>query len=308
MLELNLQMFAEGGAPAGAPTGGEGQPAQSPGDMQAAAGLEKLRAKRPQPQHVEFELPTQQQPAQSPPAEQPKPTFEDLIKGEYKEDFGKEVSRIVQERLKNSKQAEAKLEKLSPALEALVKKYGLEEGDLDGLVKKITDDDALYEDEALERGIPVETLKQMKQLEQQKNYLERMQAQRMQEEAMQKHFQHLATQAEELRKVYPGFDLQAELGNEQFARLTHPSVNVPLRTIYEIVHKDEILGGAMQYTAQKVSEGLSNSMRATANRPAENGLNATSNAVKLSENAHTWPPEVLKQMREDIKRGKKFVM
>ena len=125
---------------------------------------------------------------------------------------------------------------------------------------------------------------------------------------MQKHFQHLATQAEELRKVYPGFDLQAELGNEQFARLTHPSVNVPLRTIYEIIHKDEILGGAMQYTAQKVSEGLSNSMRVTANRPAENGLNATSNAVKLSENAHTWPPEVLKQMREDVKRGKKYVM
>ena len=56
MLDLNLQMFAEGGAPAGAPTGGEGQPAQSPGDMQAAAGLEKLRAKRPQPQRVEFEL------------------------------------------------------------------------------------------------------------------------------------------------------------------------------------------------------------------------------------------------------------
>jgi hypothetical protein len=101
-------------------------------DMQAAYAPQESQQESPQAE------------GQSPPAAT-KPTFEELIKGEYKDDFGKHVSSIVQDRLKNSKQAEETLGKLTPALEALFKKNGIADGDIDGLVKKITDDDSLYE-------------------------------------------------------------------------------------------------------------------------------------------------------------------
>lgn len=46
---------------------------------------------------------------------------------------------------------------------------------------------------------------------------------------------------------------------------------VDARTAYEVVHKDEIIGGAMQYTAQRVQEKVVNDIRARGMRPPENG-------------------------------------
>ena len=310
MIKLYLQMFAEGGegGATASPAAPAGQPAQSPGDKQAAAALEKLRERLPKQQkRVEFELPTKQQPAQpvqTPPAEPAKPKFEDLIKGEFKEDFSKHTSEIVKDRLKNVKPKADAYDELTPALEVLFKKHGLEVGDVKGLVNKITNDDSLYEDEALQKGIPVETLKEMKALEKQAAQLRQYQQQQAEEAAMQKHFLKITEQAQTVKQLYPSFDLQAEMNNPAFARLTHPSVGVDVKTAYEVIHHDQIQPAMAAAIAQKTSEKLANSMQAGVNRPSENGLNPSSNAVKLSEDAHTWSPEVLRQIAEDTKRGK----
>lgn len=269
------------------------------GGAQQAGGEQPQAVQQIQAQQAEAKR-------QTPPAKE-RPSFDELVKGDYKEDFGKAVSAIVQDRLKHTKQAAETLEKLTPALEALLQKHGLKEGDYEGLVAKITDDDALYEDEALQRGIPVDTLKQMKKLEADKAQLQRMQAERMQEAQVQKHFQNLVTQGDALRQIYPGFDLNTELQNPRFFELTKPGVGVDVRTAYEVVHRDEIIGGAMQYTAQQTAQKLSSAMASGANRPSENGLNSSAGPVNLNTDFRKMATEdraSFDKLVQAIKRGR----
>ena len=321
MMKLVLQLFADGAAgnagagPAGADGAGAAGNAAA-GVTPSAAGMEfKSRTGR------KYSVPTPgaeqtktapAQPAQAQktpegqtsPAASTKPTFEELIKGDYKDDFGKVTSAIVKERLKNSKEAEEKLNKLTPALEALFQKHGLQDGDIEGLVNKITDDDSLYEDEALQKGIPVQTLKEMKKLQSEKANLDKMQAERMQEAQIQKHFQTLVEQSEQVKQMYPGFDLQAELKNPEFFELTRPEVRIPVMKAYQLVHQDEIIGGAMQFTAKKTAEKLSQSMASGSFRPSENGLSQNSNAPNLTDDPHNWAPDRMRKAMDLVKRGR----
>ena len=107
------------------------------------------------------------------------PSFEELIKGKYKNDFDDRVQNIVQNRVKNIKTYEEQMQELSPALEVLAEKYGVDDpGDIKSLVDAITNDDELYEEEAEERGIDVETLKHIKHIERQNQAFTEEMAQR----------------------------------------------------------------------------------------------------------------------------------
>jgi hypothetical protein len=325
MRKLYLQLFADGAAGAGPGAGASGTPGPAgtnattaPGVTPSAAGMEfKTRTGRkvtvPMPGAEQTKTAPaqpaqgQKQPdGQTSPAASTKPTFDELIKADpdYQKAHGDKVSEAVRLRLKNSKDAEAKLDKLTPALEALFKKNGLEDGDIDGLVNKITDDDSLYEDEALQRGIPVDTLKQMKKLEGEKANLQKMQSERMQEETIQKHFQTLVEQSDQVKQMYPGFDLQTELQNPEFFELTRPEVRIPVLKAYQLVHQNEIIGGAMQFTAQKTAEKLSNAMASGSYRPSENGLSQNANAPSLTDNPHNWSKDRVNKAIELVKRGR----
>jgi hypothetical protein len=149
----------------------------------------------------------------------------------------------------------------------------------------------------------VDTLKEMKALESEKAVLQRMQAERMQEQALQNHFQRLVEQGEQVKQMYPGFDLRAEMQNPQFVELTRPGVNVDVMTAYRVVHNDEIVGGAMQVSAQKTAEKLSNAMRANASRPTENGLFTASKSVNMQEDPKTWSKDRYQRALAIAKKG-----
>ena len=89
--------------------------------------------------------------------------FEKLIKGEYKDEYGKRVEDTVQKRLKSSKETVEKFEALTPVLELLGSKYGADYNDIEALKNAILEDDSYYEEEALEKGLTVEQLKEIKQ-------------------------------------------------------------------------------------------------------------------------------------------------
>lgn len=314
MVELNLQMFADGaggdGGAAGAAPAGPGPQATSPGDMEAAAALEKLRQKRQQkgrPPHVEYIRESEaqaagQQPATAEQAQQGE-SYEDLIKGRYKDDNDRQIQSIVQARIKNIKQAEEALEKIRPALEILARQKGKDPSDIDGLVKSITEDDSLYEEEALEKGLPVQTLKQMKTLERDAETMRQQLEQQRQRSQVEAHLQKLVQQADAAKQLYPQIDLRSELQNPEFVRLTSPSVGIDVRTAYEVVHRDTLQPAIMQYAAQKSAEKLSNAVRSGSNRPSENGLKTNPNAVVISDNPRQWPKEYLKKIRDEVMRG-----
>ena len=276
---LNLQLFAEGGAAGGDGAGGEGQ-----GVTGAAAMPQTKGAKNPLA-NVQYgvqqgeEVPAAEVQEQEPQAQIDRSAeFEKLIKGDYKEQFDAKVQDIVQKRLKSSKETVDKYNSLTPTLELLAKKYGVADPtDIEALNKAIQNDNELYEEEALEQGMSVEKFKEFKQMQRDNAALKAKQDEIQRQENGRKLYESWMTQAEDAKKVYPSFDLRTEMQNEKFVDLLRSNIDV--RTAYEVLHKDDIISGAMQYTAKTIESKIAKKIAANGARPSENGVGSQSAAV-----------------------------
>ena len=196
-------------------------------------------------------------------------------------EYNKQMQATVQSRLRSAKGAEDALGKLTPALELLARKHGLDPAamDYDALAKAISDDESYYEDKALEMGVSVETAKQIDQQERATARAQRQEAQNLEQQKIQQHFQKLQQQGEEMKKVFPDFDLRKELQNPAFVRMTSPNVGISVEDAYYAVHRKELQTAAMQVTAQMTAKKVSNAIQAGTRRPAENGINGQAPSV-----------------------------
>lgn len=277
-LKLNLQLFAEEGGAAPADSGFATAPAESP-DTGGGAGEGEQVA----------------------PAGEPE-TFESLIGkgGRYKKEFDAKVQDAINRRFRNQQDLQGRLDQVNPLLAMLAGRYEVPAGangevDLNALQQKIMDDDSMFEQAAFERGMDVKDYKHMRQLEMENDRLNRMAQANAQEEANRREFNRLWEEGEQLKGIYPDFDLGTELQNADFARLL--SNQIPLRTAYEVIHKDDILASGMQYAVQRTKENVSRSIQSGMNRPAENGTSS-----RAAGDAGTVDPR--KFTREDFARIK----
>lgn len=290
--DLNLQLFAEGAGAGDGGTGSEGTQGVNTGA--AALPLTKGEKKNPLA-NVKYgkqaedtaqvaNVQTKVTDADGNTAEviDRNAEFEKLIKGEFKDLYDAKMQDTIQKRLKGTKETVEKFEALSPMFEMLSKKYGVDATDTKALMKAIEDDDSYYEQEAMEKGVSVEQLKEIKKMERENAELKkRMDAQESEKRTAQIWSEWLK-QAEQLKTVYPKFDFETELKNPEFAQYIRiPGVDV--RKAYELAHKDDIIAGAMQFTAQTVERKLANKIMANGARPNENGMNSQSAAVVKSD-------------------------
>ena len=294
----SLQIFAEGA--------GDGGTAQGQGAMAEAASQQTKGAKNPLAD-VKYGIQEEAAPA----AEVQKPTeapdlnaeFEKLIKGQYKEQYDARVQDTIQKRLKSSKETVDKYNALTPTLELLASKYGVDANDIEALSKAISDDDAYYEQEALEKGMSVKQLKEIKKMERENADLRRQMQEAQRQENGKKLYAAWMTQAEDAKKVYPGFDLKTEMNNPKFLDLLKSNIDV--RTAYEVLHKDEIIPAAMQFTAQTVEKKIAKSIASGASRPTENGMSSQSAAVVKSDVSQLSKADRAEIIRR-VQRGEKI--
>ena len=277
-LEADLQLFAEesGGFPDAGGTGDAGGFPVDAAQDSASSGDEEIgfpdltqgsQGQKPQPAQPQAADPQQSAPA----AEDLQAQWNEMRNGKFKEFFNRDTQSIVQNRLKDAKSAEESMGKLAPALSLLAKKFGVKEGDLDDLIQHITDDDSLYEDEALERGMDVATLKQIKQMEAQNEQLRAREEERSAREAAQAHVMDLVRQSHEVQQMYPGFDLQKEMQNPEFRRLTAPEMGLGVKMAYQLIHMDELQSQYVQAGAQQAEAKLASARQRNSARPTENG-------------------------------------
>ena len=214
-------------------------------------------------------------------------------------EYNKQMQLTVQSRLKNAKASEEALSKLAPALELLARRHGLdaENMDYEAIAKAINDDDAYYEDKALEMGVSLETAKRMDQQERDKARQQREEARNLEQQKIQNHFMRLEQQGEALKKVFPKFDLRTELQNPVFARMTSPNVGVSVEDAYHAVHRKEIMQAGMQVTAQQTAQKISNAIQAGYRRPDENGTSGQSASVTTFDYS-----KASKEQRDALKR------
>ena len=225
-------------------------------------------------------------------------------------EYNKQMQSVVRSRLKSAQGAEETLGKITPALELLARKYNLDPNnmDYDALAKKISDDDGYYEDKALQMGVSVETAKKIDQQERDTARQQREEERTLQEQKIRAHIDKLQQQGEALKKVFPSFDLRKELQNPAFARMTSPNVGISVEDAYYAVHRNEIQTAAMQATAQKTAQKISNSIQAGSRRPNEAGVSSQAPSVTTfdySKASREQREAFKKDMRERWARGEK---
>ena len=274
---LSLQVFAEGA--------GDGGTAQGQGVTAEAASQQTKGVKNPL---TDVKYGIQEDVAPAAEVQQttevqtdPEAEFEKLIKGQYKAQYDARMQDTIQKRLKSNKETVDKYNALQPVLETLAKKHGVDASDIEALQKAIEADDYYFEEEALEKGITVQQLKQIRSMERENADLKRQMQEQQTRENAEKLYAGWMNQAEEAKKVYPSFDLRAEMNNPKFVDLLRSNIDV--RTAYEVLHKDEIIPAAMQFTAKTVESKIAKKIAANGARPAENGMSSGSAALVKSD-------------------------
>ena len=301
---LNLQLFADGGAGAGA---GDGGTAQGQG-VTGAAALPQTKGEKNNPlasvkYGIQEEAPAAE--VQNETVAQPdrNAEFEKLIKGEYKDLYDAKMQDTIQKRLKGQKDTVDKYNALQPVLEILGKKHGVDATDIEALTKAIEEDDSYFEDEALERGMSVQQLKEIKKMERENADLKAQMEEAQRQENGKKLYAQWMQQAEDAKKVYPSFDIKAEMNNPKFVDLLRSNIDV--RTAYEVLHKDEIIPAAMQFTAQTVESKLAKKIASNGARPSENGMSSQSAAVVKSDVSQLSKEDRAEIIRR-VQRGEKI--
>ena len=133
-------------------------------------------------------------------------SFDTLVKGRFKEDYGKTVQDIVTKRLKSARQSRESAERFLPVIRALGEKYGIDTSDLDRVDIQSLQDRISGKGEA-----------EAKQAENDKRFF------------------RLVREGRELAQQYPSFSMEKEMASPEFSRMVW--AGVPVKTAYSGLYR-----------------------------------------------------------------------
>ncbi len=286
MDKLDLQLFGEGGDGGAAGDAGEGGGSAAEiniGDVLADGTVvdESIASSMREFPELYATLSKEQQAhAQVPGQDQAKavqeqagnetgdgPTREEWeeAKKKFKKFFGEDVHASVNDRFKNQADATKQLERQQKVLDAMMKHAGV--NTFEELEEAVTSD--ALEEEAAEKDIPVEVLRQMKELEaaNAQHTENEQKAQRM------AHINGLIQQGQELQKIYPDFDVIKELNeNPRFVELTSPGVGLSVQEAFQALHGQDMQAQILAMGVQAGKEQTARAVRANGMRPVEGAI------------------------------------
>lgn len=301
---LNLQLFADGAAGGT----GDGGTAQGTGVTGTAAGSQDTGDKSVPLSSVKYGVQEEGAPAAVVQKATEEPAdlnaeFEKLIKGQYREQYNSRVQDTIQKRLRGNSETVEKYNALTPTLEILGKKYGVDPSDPAALAKAIEEDDSFFERAADEAGMSVPQYKNFLKVQRENAELKKQMQEQQTKDNANKLYSKWLHDGEAVKQIYPSFNLEAEMQNPEFLNLLKNNVN--LRTAYEVMHRDEIIPAAMQFAAQTVEKNLANKIAANGARPVENGLGGQAPSVTKSDVSQLSPKD-LKEIQRRVANGERI--
>lgn len=210
-------------------------------------------------------------------------SFDDYVKA-HKDEASKWFQKQFNRRHADYNQLKSKADSAAKVMDVLAAKYGLEAGDYEGITKAIGGDDSMYEDAAIEAGMTVEQYKRFAEAQAENRRLRDAQKQFEQQQQIQRQMDEWDRQSNNLKQIFPDFDLDTELENPDFERALRSGLSID-RAFYA-VHGADITSGAMQYTAQAVRQATAEDLAMRRNRPSENGLSRQASA-KVTKDVHS---------------------
>jgi hypothetical protein len=276
--KLDLQLFTEGGSAAGGGEAGEGSAADVRiGDtLEDGTVVDENLASSMQGEDADL-YPTRKRSAnaqggqqtgandqQAAGGDEPTPEEWAAAKKRFAKFYGNDVHDAVNDRFKNQKDATKQLEGMQPMLQELMKTTGAES--IEELQQLILD--RRYEEEAEAAGIPTEQYKRMQQLEQEHETLVKQQQEAQHRQEMMQHIAGIKQQAEELKQLFPGFDLDKEMQNPEFIKMTSPG-GISVKQAFFALHGDDLVPQLMAFGVQTGKDQISRTIQANQARPTE---------------------------------------
>ena len=328
---INLQLFADGGASAGAAPGGDAGAAGtgsagSQGDnayraLNIPAKAKHIFDKMPKAQvnsstqeskntkaettNTDGETHTEKSEAKTP--------FSELVKSEeYKQEAQEYFDSRIGRRLAKYKGLEADNQAMRDIIDKVNLRYGVNpesETFLADFAAAVDKDTRLYEDEAANAGMTVDEFIKVKSAERIIAQNKIAEQNRQFNEMTQRHVSNLIQQAEAFKQKVPTFDLEGELQNPQFKKLVDPpelgGVGLPVETAFNAFHHNEIMQATLASAVNQASISTANAVQTNLDRPQEIGLNVThSDLTKLDPSKLKL--EDFKRISEEFRRtGKK---
>lgn len=325
---LDLQLFGEGGD-----AGAEGGESGSAADVQIGETLEdgtivdenlassmrenadmyptRNRAAHAQGRQEQGNESQQQAGGRSPEEEAEYQQWLEAKKkfGKY---YGADVKTAVNDRFKNQADANRQLEEtnkqleaIQPMLQVLMKKAGTES--VEELSKLVLDDDSLYEDAAEEMGLTVEQYKKYKATEDENAKLKAEKQKAEEQQQLMQHIDGIRQQAQELKQVFPDFDLDAEMHNPEFVKATMPG-GLSVKQAYYALHGDEIIPQLMALGVQQGRNQISRSLQANAARPVEGASRSGSVGGVQPSGRETMTDDMYERIKNRTLRGENVVL
>lgn len=311
---LDLQLFTEGG---GATGGGEGDggseadvrigdtledgtvvDANLASSMREEADMYPTRKRTARAQGQQQNGESGQQAAEG---DEPTPEEWAEAKKRFAKFYGNDVHEAVNNRFKNQSDATKKLEGMQPMLDQLMKSTGAES--VEELQQLIMD--RQYEEEADAAGVPVETYKRMAQLQQEHDAMVKQQQETQERQQMQAHVSGIMQQAEELKQLFPGFDLDKEMQNPDFVRMTSPG-GVSVKQAFYALHGDELVPQLMAFGVQTGKDQVSRSLQVNKARPVEGASLRGSAGASVRLDEDSMSDERYEQIKQKVLREGPF--
>ena len=225
--------------------------------------------------------------------------------GEYESFRKKYADRIESERnvhvRKSCEKAVHVLSKLDSMLNILALRYGVNPGDIDGIVRGVMTDPAMSEGVITKRGCTIEQMTRMDELERENAMLKEQATEFYRMRHNEEMFSKWESEAEKIRKLYdPGFDLKSQIASDpEFFRLLKSGVSAD--SAFYLRHKEEIDESA----AKKMNEAFVGNVMARGIRPNENG-NSDISSASFSADVKNLSKKTREDIRRKVKAGEKI--
>ncbi len=200
--------------------------------------------------------------------------FEEVIK-DYKDEYTKDFQKKWDARHKDYMTTKTLNSKQGKLIERIALKYGIDNA--------MQADDDLVASRALSNGLTVEQQRYQDDIELENRRYREEQKRQAQAQNAQRQYQQWMDESNNLKAVFPSFDLDAELQNDAFRECLR--AGMPIERAFYAAHGAEIASGAMQYTAQAVRKATEEEISSRTPRPKENGVNRQA-AAKVSTDVH----------------------
>ena len=238
--------------------------------------------------------------------EERRKAYRDMVEGEYKDLYTEDTQRIIDRRFRETKNLEQQAAKQQGVIDLLMQRYKIADGDIAKLTTAIENDDAYWSEAAEEAGMTVDQYKRFQKLQRENAELLRERRMHQGQQAAQQQLRKWYSESEQVKSLYPSFDLSAEVKNPEFLSMLR--AGVPVQHAYEVIHMAQIKAGVAQMTAKATEKQVVAGIRAKGARPAENGTVSQGAAFTVKDDPSKWTKKDRAEVARRVARGETITL